>query len=435
MRILTLGVLMLVGLAAHSAIAATTLEELLADGQLSAEVVVDTPPPLYQRAPIVLAVEVATPRWFSRGTRVRDFRVPGALVRPVSNFADNQSRRIDGDSWSVQRWRFRLFAQNPGPLSLPPLRVFVSVSTADHGVVDGELQLQPPVIKTIAPPGTENLESWVAASSLRIDERWDGELESYVAGDALTRHREFLIEDAPAMVIPGAADTQIEGLSVYTAPAEVADRSDRGRLSGVRRERQVFTFEQPGTYTLPGASYAWFNTRTATIETIALPERVVVVGTGAEQADTAGADSSRATLPWQVIAALIVFATGLVLLARSRVGEFIARGIRRLRERWKRERAFARALREGDSQRILALLYQRLDTTSHNQLVTAFAAMPRERATCEQLMAHAYGNGEAPQKAEIRKLWKNLGAASPAPTAGRSLSLNPAPSAAAARSR
>ncbi|MFT4768497.1 MAG: hypothetical protein ACI8RN_001634, partial [Glaciecola sp.] len=117
--------------------AATNLRELVADNQLRASVGIETQGELYQRAPFFLSVEIATARWFSRGTQVRDLRIPGAVVRPVSTFADNSSRRIEGETWSVQRWRFRVFPQDAGLLAIPGLRVFISVNTATDGAVEG----------------------------------------------------------------------------------------------------------------------------------------------------------------------------------------------------------------------------------------------------------------------------------------------------------
>jgi hypothetical protein len=134
---------------------ALTPQTLLERGELRARVILETEPPLLQRAPLVLAVEVATPRWFSRGTRVADFRVPGAVLRPMSNFADNQTRRIDGASWTVQRWRYRIYAQDAGPLPLPALRVFVSVNTESDGSVEGELELRSPTLDIVAPAVAE----------------------------------------------------------------------------------------------------------------------------------------------------------------------------------------------------------------------------------------------------------------------------------------
>ena len=47
---------------ASTMVQASTLEKLLRTGELQAQVIVDSEAPYYQRTPIVIAVEVATPR-------------------------------------------------------------------------------------------------------------------------------------------------------------------------------------------------------------------------------------------------------------------------------------------------------------------------------------------------------------------------------------
>ena len=189
-RLAQLGLTLALLLATAAPAVMATPRDLLDAGQLRAQMVIDTPAPRYQRAPLILAVEVATPRWFSRGTRVRDFRIPGAVVLPVSSFASNQTRREGGDTWTVQRWRFRVFPQEAGVLSLPALRVFVSVN-ADGGVVEGELELRHAPLEIVVPPGAPSDGAWLAASALQLSDRWEGRQERYQIGDAFTRIRRF----------------------------------------------------------------------------------------------------------------------------------------------------------------------------------------------------------------------------------------------------
>ena len=96
---------------------AETIEGLIAAGKLETSVVVETPTPHFQKAPLKIAVEVGTPGHFSNGTRVRDFTVPGSVVRPVSRFALNSSGRIEGDTWAFQTWSFHIYAKKRTPFS------------------------------------------------------------------------------------------------------------------------------------------------------------------------------------------------------------------------------------------------------------------------------------------------------------------------------
>ena len=204
---------------------AETIEGLMAAGELEARVVVETPAPLFQKAPIVIAVEVGTPHRFKRGTRVRNFTVPGILIRPVSEFAFNETRRRGGDSWAFQSWRFQLHSERAGALRIPALTTFISVDTETHGVLEGEVKLQVPSLEIEVPPGTEGLASWIAATGFEADESWEGALDEYQIGDAVTRVRRFTIHGAPAMAIPASPQIELDGVQVYHAPALVDDKA------------------------------------------------------------------------------------------------------------------------------------------------------------------------------------------------------------------
>jgi len=81
---------------------AKSIEELIKSGELEAKVEVETSAPLFQKAPIVIAVKIGTSNRFSKSTRVRNFTVAGALVRPNSKFAFNETIRKGNDSWAFQ---------------------------------------------------------------------------------------------------------------------------------------------------------------------------------------------------------------------------------------------------------------------------------------------------------------------------------------------
>ncbi len=427
-------VLLLSALLAIPGIAsATGLEALVEAGRLAVDLRIETEGPLYQRTPVIVAVEIATPRWFSRGTRVRDFHIPGAFVRPVSNFADNQSTRINGDTWSVQRWRFRIFAEQAGQLEIPPLRVFVSVNSQDFGVLEGELTLPPEQLTITTPPGAPESGRWIAARALTADEQWQGERESYVPGDALTRVRRFTVVDAPAMISEASSSEPIEGVEIYAAPPDVADQQDRGALSGVREERTVFTLESPGTYVLPGYELPWFNTESQRFELATLPARTITILEGGPAAirDRASLDYA-AYLPALGLALLLALAlialrrVDLSRLRQSAAGQWASASLRQRRIR----RAYRSACQCGDLQACVALLYERLEGTGELCLSASYRGDAALLAIYERLMRHAYTDTQdpstRPDKRELLALWhQQRASAGSSARNGSALSLNP----------
>ena len=458
MRRVTLLITALMLFVASTTVRASTLEELLRTGELQAQVIVDSEAPYYQRAPIVIAVEVATPRWFSRGTRVQEFRIPNAIVRPVSSFADNQTRRINGQSWSAQRWRFRIYPLDSGDLVLPPISVNIAVNTEAHGNVEGELELRGPGLEVEIPPGLGDVTDWVASSEFSIDEQWTGLAENYEPGDAITRERSFIIKDSPAMLIPEAPAPEVVGASVYTAPAALNDRQDRGSLRGERQEQLVITFEKPGVYEIPGATYHWFNTRSQQMEQISFePRQFTVTGAGAT-AETGGGLGSR-SLSVPIWAPLVLLAS---MLALWLLRDLLQSALEALGERWRERRrkaqahrSYRRAVRQQDFALALSLLHQRVcETGDSRSLMSAFAADEEALGAVRSMLEQAYGtsaggnttkdsetsirnsadgatseshqvgNSSGPQKRAALALWK-LAAKSRHSTASFELTLNP----------
>ena len=144
-------------LATAQVVQAETIEGLLDAGELEARAVVKTPTPHFQKAPIEIVVEVGSPYRFDRVIRVRDFTVPGSMVRRTTKSAFNETRRRDGDSWNFQSLRFELHSERDGRLLLPTLTAFISVKTEANGLVEGEVKLPVPPLEIEVPPGTEDL--------------------------------------------------------------------------------------------------------------------------------------------------------------------------------------------------------------------------------------------------------------------------------------
>lgn len=411
---------------------AETIEDLIATGELEASVVVKTQAPLFQRSPVVIAVEVGTPHRFSQGIRVRDFTVPGTLVRPTSDFAFTENRRRWGNSWTYKSWSFQLYAERTGALQTPALTTFISVETEEHGVLEGEVSLAVPPLEVQAPPGTEGLDSWVAATSFTAEESWEGILETYQVGDAITRVRRFNIKDTPAMAIPASPSIELNGISIYEAPALVDDKAVGGSLEGVREERVVFTVQGGGTHTIPGHRIHWFNLNSRTVEHIDFPERTL------EVPGPPAAANSISPEPRTITAILLV--GGLVALGAA-LGVFLFRRLRRRtwprdlrdrletwRDRGRLKAAFMRAAEQQDSRRCLTLLYQRMSEHGEWQLSTACASDQRLSAVSAALMAHAYGGGQPPEVSELQRLWNACTTAKKQRENLNELRLNPGPS-------
>ena len=92
-------------------VAATTLEELQAQGHLQVSASIRPDGTLVPGQKLSLVLEVATDRWFSGGTRISIPEVPGLVILQTEQFASNASEVRGGQSWVVQRWTLDVYPQ------------------------------------------------------------------------------------------------------------------------------------------------------------------------------------------------------------------------------------------------------------------------------------------------------------------------------------
>ncbi len=411
---------------------AETIDALLTSGELEARAVVKTPAPHYQKAPIEIIVEVGTPDRFAKGVRVRDFTVPAALVRRMTKTAFNESRRRGGDRWNFQTWRFELHAERTGPVSIAELTTFISVETETYGEVTGEVKLTLPSLEIVAPPGTEGLTSWVAANEFKVEESWEGILDTYQVGDAVTRTRKFTINGSPAMAIPASPEIELNGVQVYQAPPLVDDKEVGGKLEGLREERVVFTFKAGRSHTVPDHRIHWFNVETGKVEQIDLAGRTFKVP------DAPALDATpAATLPqektnnlWYWALAILGLAFGYWLIRWTRRASWLRILRDRIESTRRKRRAradFMNAAGQQDSRRCLELLYQRVSEHAEWQLSSACSHDAQLSTISAALIAHAYGDGPPPKVSELQRLWQECREPSKPQEAANALRLNPGP--------
>lgn len=276
-RLLALGIIALIGPCAGA--------------EVRIDAFLDPADEAYLGQPVRLVVLVETDTWFVTAPRYPEIQVPGAIVLQPDTFGVNVSRREGGTTWTGQRQRYLIFPQRTGQLTIPPFRVSLAVAETGSGTAGPvEHAATPPVTtRVIAPPGAEGIDSFVTAPSYRIVERWEGEMDLLVAGNAVTREVTQTAGDTFALLLPVPEFEGPSGVAVYPAPPVLDDRTNRGSYAATRTDTVTYVLEEPGTFALPAISVNWFDLGSGRMRTEILPERILEVGAGASSTSDAGA--------------------------------------------------------------------------------------------------------------------------------------------------
>ena len=345
--------LLLTLLALHAAGSwATGLDELTAADKLRLRAWVTPEDNIVVGQEVRMIIEISTPRWFAGGTRITLPDVDNVVVLRRNEFATNLSRREGDTTWVVQQWQLELYAQRPGRFLVPPVALELAVNDADAGIVRGSMATETLSFSAAVPAALQGVESWLAAPSFTIEQRFDRQLEGLKPGDAFKRTVELRATNLTAMMLPEVLVQSIDGLPAYPEIPELEDRSNRGEATAIRRESIAYLVERSGQFQLPEQRFYWWNTASGRVETTILP--AVEIDAGAAVAST----TSLPKLPALVTKRELLQIAGAVLVLG-----LITLLWRRLRSgRRQLLRQAQRAMQQGDQAKAAALLYRWLNT-------------------------------------------------------------------------
>jgi len=275
------------------AIAAQNVNDLVDQGKLSISVnIVQGEQQIVGQA-LVISIEVATDRWFAKGSSVQGFSLKNVVMQGNNTITINGSKRIKGQTWASQIHEITLYPTRAGNYSLPALNVDVSVNTENDGIISGVLNTQEESFTIALPSELIGIERFIVSPkvTLTIDGQFDDDKE-YAVGEAITQTITITASDTPAMMIPevnlinvsnkaNLAESTLDGISIYRKPAQVFDKSNRGSLTGSRIESFTYIFEKAGSYKLPEQIFYWWNSQTSTLEELIIPPSSWIVSGGA----------------------------------------------------------------------------------------------------------------------------------------------------------
>jgi hypothetical protein len=346
------GLLALILCCAHTG-AATSLEQLQAQGRLQLATSLSPDTELVPGQKLTLSLTIATDRWFTGGTRIKIPEVPGLIILQTDQFASNASEMRGGQNWVLQRWSLDVYPQREGAFALPPIAVRIKVNAGDAGDVEGELTSAATRFNTAIPAALAEVEHWVAAPQFTVNQSFDRPLQDLRVGDALQREIIFQASDVMAMMLPTFNAEVLPGLTAYPAPPVLHNNNNRGQVVARRTQRISYMIEAQGQYLLPATDFYWWDTSRGELQLLSLPATEFTVGSGVAASSKASLKiNSRQllrALPWLVGLLLAVWISWkwLPRLPLRRACDLVARYWHRLRAL--REPALPRRLNPGNS--------------------------------------------------------------------------------------
>lgn len=345
-----------------------------------------------------LEITILVPTWMPQPPEFPTFELPDVSVRLPEGSSRPTMERVGGESWSGVMREYQLSPMVVGLFRIPPQTITVTYADPEtRAPLVAKLRTKEFVFEGRAPTAAEDLDPFIAAETLAIEQRVEGDPANLEPGSAFTRIVTARLTGAsPIFLPPLIPPFEAEGLAAYPKEPVFTESSDRGRTIGKRIESVTYVAEAGGRFTAPPARLRWWNLRTKQIE-VAQISALAIVSRGPSPAAPANLDEQEVVV-WLLVGGLLVVIAGVG--GRWSWPRYAAGRRRRLEEKLASE-SFAfeqviralRAQRFGDVIRATELWSTRLPIPFDSDRAQLFEAL-------EPLGALLYGpEAQTPAKA------------------------------------
>ncbi|UWQ89634.1 hypothetical protein K3727_12470 [Rhodobacteraceae bacterium M382] len=229
--------------------------------------------------PVILRVTVLVPTWFPEPPSYPSMEEPNLIVRLPERASSPTSKQIDGETWSGITRAYRIYPMVPGEFVLPQRTIALTYADPDTSQpIEAEVTVDAIRFASQVPQGAEDLSPLIVAESFTLSETIDGAQDTLAQGDAVTRQVTATISGTSALFIPPLIPALVsDAARAYPKDPSVQESTNRGVLSGTRRETVSYVAQFGGTVELAPISVEWFNTGTNTVETATVAGTTVKV--------------------------------------------------------------------------------------------------------------------------------------------------------------
>jgi hypothetical protein len=309
--------------------------------------------------PLVLRIKILVPTWLPQPPEFPSLDIPGLLVRLPERASGPVTEQVGAESWSGVQRAYRLYPLQPGRFDIPGQRLtIIYAKPGESDPVTAEVALDPISFTATVPDGARGLDPLIVATEFTLEASIEGS-EQLDVGGAIVRTLVATISGTTPILIPRLTPEEVQdNLRTYSDEPSVADKEDRGDLSGTRTERTTYLATSEGTAEIPAVRIEWFNLDTGKVETAEVPGLSVSIAAG-----EAGPENT-VSISWRDILLTVLVVLAVVLVLRM-VRPRLSVQIRILKDRWRASEPFAsRQVLDAIRRKDLGEVYSAIDTWS-----------------------------------------------------------------------
>lgn len=217
-----------------------------------------------------LRIDVLAPNYMTSPAELPPLQIRNAVTRQLQSI--NLSEPRGETTYAGVRFEFAVYPQEPGSYSLDGQSITVHYAADPPRSRTAVLALPQIAFTSFIPDAAAQLDPFVSAETLSLDQQVTRSASALKVGDSLTRVVTIKAESAPAMLLPPVAFAPVDGLALYAAQPSTQESVDRrtDRLTATRVDTATYMMEKAGSYRLPAIEMRWWNVRSGRVETARL---------------------------------------------------------------------------------------------------------------------------------------------------------------------
>ena len=152
---------------------------------------------------LILEVTILVPTWMLKPPEFPTFELPDVRVQLPEGASRPAMERFDGEIWSGVTRDYQLSPMIVGKFRIPPQSVTVTFADPEtRAAIVVDLPMGEVVFEGRAPVGAEDLDPFIAAEALSLEQELDGDPQNLEPGLAFTRTVTARVAGASPIFLP-----------------------------------------------------------------------------------------------------------------------------------------------------------------------------------------------------------------------------------------
>jgi len=233
--------------------------------------------------------------------QLRDFALSELAIDKavLHRLGDTQYQKvINGRNYLVLEVKYAIFPQSEGPLIIPSLRfgAYEVNNRSQFGVFNNRgnqivRDTEPKSLEVTARPPQASVDGWMPSTSVTMEQRWSGDIDSVTVGEPVTRTITIRAEGLSAAQITPLQEPQGNNYRGYPDQPQLDEIVTTNGLTATRIESLALVPNNSGEITLPAVELIWWDTNSNKRRVASLPSITLQVSPS-ENADVAANDNN-----------------------------------------------------------------------------------------------------------------------------------------------